>query len=87
MYSVQLPIVGVAMLVSAGTFLYVATVHVLSEVTAHQHHTSAHPTDLMGTGVGGAGGGAGSKGLSCLEVVLMVGGALLPCFLNVVHSH
>jgi len=28
---------GIAMLFSAGTFLYVATVHVLPEITQHQH--------------------------------------------------
>ena len=32
MYVVQLPITGIAMLFSAGTFLYVATVHVLNEL-------------------------------------------------------
>lgn len=30
---IQAPLTGIAMLFSAGTFLYVATVHVLSELT------------------------------------------------------
>ena len=33
MYIVQLPLIGIAMLFSAGTFLYVSTVHVLNEIT------------------------------------------------------
>ncbi len=33
MYISQVPLTGIAMLFSAGTFLYVATVHVLNEVT------------------------------------------------------
>ncbi|MGH0128125.1 UNVERIFIED_CONTAM: hypothetical protein FKN15_011175 [Acipenser sinensis] len=49
---------GVAMLFSAGTFLYVATVHVLPEVggTGHSH----------------ASNGSGGKGLSRVEVVALV---------------
>lgn len=35
MYISQVPITGITMLFSAGTFLYVATVHVLNEVTSH----------------------------------------------------
>lgn len=35
MYAIQLPVTGITMLFSAGTFLYVATVHVLNEVTCN----------------------------------------------------
>ncbi|MBN3298828.1 zinc transporter ZIP9 [Amia ocellicauda] len=64
---------GVAMLFSAGTFLYVATVHVLPEVggTGHSHATS---------------GNAG-KGLSKLEVAALVVGCLIPLILSVGHQH
>lgn len=33
MYITSVPITGIAMLFSAGTFLYVATVHVLNEIS------------------------------------------------------
>ncbi|KAM7376292.1 hypothetical protein PAMP_006035 [Pampus punctatissimus] len=65
---------GVAMLFSAGTFLYVATVHVLPEVggTGHSHS----PT-----------GGNGGKGLSKVEVGALVLGCLIPLVLSVGHHH
>ncbi|KAM9777858.1 zinc transporter ZIP9 [Neosynchiropus ocellatus] len=64
---------GVAMLFSAGTFLYVATVHVLPEVggTGHSHST----------------GGSGAKGLSKVEVGALVLGCLIPLLLSVGHHH
>ena len=40
MYVVQLPLTGITMLFSAGTFLYVATVHVLNEVTQSSSNNS-----------------------------------------------
>ncbi|KAG5857878.1 hypothetical protein ANANG_G00024060 [Anguilla anguilla] len=53
------------MLFSAGTFLYVATVHVLPEVggIGHSHAPS---------------GGSGGKGLSKVEVGALVLGCLIP---------
>lgn len=65
---------GVAMLFSAGTFLYVATVHVLPEVGggSHSHGPSA---------------GNGSKGLSRVEVCALVLGCLIPLVLSVGHHH
>lgn len=65
---------GVAMLFSAGTFLYVATVHVLPEVGGggHSHAPS---------------GGNGGKGLSKVEVVALVLGCLIPLVLSVGHHH
>ncbi|XP_077178714.1 zinc transporter ZIP9 [Paroedura picta] len=64
---------GVAMLFSAGTFLYVATVHVLPEVggMGHSHKTEA----------------AGGKGLSRLEVAALVLGCLIPLILSIGHQH
>lgn len=65
---------GVAMLFSAGTFLYVATVHVLPEVGGGGHgHAAA--------------GGSGSKGLSKVEVLALVLGCLIPLVLSVGHRH
>ncbi|KAF1374498.1 hypothetical protein PFLUV_G00229720 [Perca fluviatilis] len=65
---------GVAMLFSAGTFLYVATVHVLPEVGGGGH--SHAPT-----------GGNGGKGLSKVEVGALVLGCLIPLVLSVGHHH
>lgn len=64
---------GVAMLFSAGTFLYVATVHVLPEVGGGHSHAPA--------------GGSGSKGLSKVEVLALVLGCLIPLVLSVGHHH
>ncbi|XP_030642212.1 zinc transporter ZIP9 isoform X2 [Chanos chanos] len=64
---------GVAMLFSAGTFLYVATVHVLPEVGGTGHSHSA--------------GGGGGKGLSRLEVGSLVLGCLIPLVLSIGHHH
>ncbi|XP_038638195.1 zinc transporter ZIP9 [Scyliorhinus canicula] len=63
---------GIAMLFSAGTFLYVATVHVLPEVggTGHSHKAES-----------------GGKGLSRLEVCTLVLGCLIPLVLSVGHQH
>ncbi|CAL8297209.1 unnamed protein product [Arctogadus glacialis] len=70
---------GVAMLFSAGTFLYVATVHVLPEVggTGHSHA----PSPAAG------GNGGGGKGLSKVEVGALVLGCLIPLVLSVGHHH
>lgn len=63
---------GVAMLFSAGTFLYVATVHVLPEVGGGGHsHAPA----------------GASKGLSKVEVCALVLGCLIPLVLSMGHHH
>ncbi|XP_061036947.1 zinc transporter ZIP9 isoform X2 [Eubalaena glacialis] len=64
---------GVAMLFSAGTFLYVATVHVLPEVGGMGHSHKPDP--------------AGGRGLSRLEVAALVLGCLIPLILSVGHQH
>ncbi|XP_077416201.1 zinc transporter ZIP9 isoform X2 [Vanacampus margaritifer] len=66
---------GVAMLFSAGTFLYVATVHVLPEVGGVAGHSHGAP------------GGNGGKGLSKVEVGALVLGCLIPLLLSVGHHH
>lgn len=69
---------GIAMLFSAGTFLYVATVHVLPELTAHGGHS--HGTVLGSDSVE-------RKGLRPLELFSLVLGTLLPLCLTVGHHH
>ncbi|XP_006884806.1 PREDICTED: zinc transporter ZIP9 isoform X1 [Elephantulus edwardii] len=64
---------GVAMLFSAGTFLYVATVHVLPEVGGMGH---SHRPDATG-----------GRGLSRLEVAALVLGCLIPLILSIGHQH
>uniref|UniRef100_A0A8C2R1T3 Zinc transporter ZIP9 n=1 Tax=Capra hircus TaxID=9925 RepID=A0A8C2R1T3_CAPHI len=64
---------GVAMLFSAGTFLYVATVHVLPEVGGMGHSHKPDPT--------------GGRGLSRLEVAALVLGCLIPLVLSIGHQH
>ncbi|XP_072313867.1 zinc transporter ZIP9 [Eucyclogobius newberryi] len=65
---------GVAMLFSAGTFLYVATVHVLPEVGGGGHSHSPN-------------GPNGGKGLSKVEVAALVLGCLIPLVLSIGHHH
>ncbi|KAG8195367.1 hypothetical protein JTE90_001385 [Oedothorax gibbosus] len=62
---------GIAMLFSAGTFLYVATVHVLPEIALQSHHS----------------GETDGKGFRKLELLALVVGALLPLLLSVGHHH
>jgi len=66
---------GLAMLFSAGTFLYVATVHVLPEVTSGHSH-------------GGDKGAPGDKaGFSKSELAMLILGAVAPLFLSIGHHH
>ncbi|CAL1542417.1 unnamed protein product [Lymnaea stagnalis] len=69
---------GIAMLFSAGTFLYVATVHVLPEISVSQtQHKAADGTVIIRE----------QKGFKKLELAALVLGALLPVFLAVGHKH
>ncbi len=77
MYVVNLPLTGIAMLFSAGTFLYVSTVHVLNEVVSNS--SSA-------TGEGGSQSNTSGK-LNKSELVWLVTGAFLPLLFNAFHSH
>lgn len=66
---------GIAMLFSAGTFLYVATVHVLPEVTN------------IGHGHSHGGGGGDKGGFSKSELFMLILGAIMPLFLTMGHHH
>lgn len=72
---------GIAMLFSAGTFLYVATVHVLAELTQASHHSYSRLQNVE------AGGKPPKKGLSYSELFILVVGCLLPLVLTVGHHH
>lgn len=80
---------AVAMLFSAGTFLYVATVHVLPELT-HQQPSHYHPSSGPHYSHLEQGGSAGQKpvnGLSNVELCTLISGALLPLILTFGHHH
>lgn len=62
---------GIAMLFSAGTFLYVATVHVLPEIA----------------NMGKSASGEVQKGFTKTELAAMVVGAVIPVILSLGHSH
>ncbi|KAJ0182879.1 hypothetical protein K1T71_000855 [Dendrolimus kikuchii] len=73
---------GIAMLFSAGTFLYVATVHVLPELTHPQPHShTLLPMQEGGTPKKGFGG------LQFCEMIILAIGALLPVLLTMGHKH
>jgi zinc transporter 9 len=68
---------GIAMLFSAGTFLYVATVHVLPELTSRSGHS--HGGSVIET--------SERKGLRKIELTFLIIGALLPLLLSLGHQH
>jgi len=68
---------GIAMLFSAGTFLYVATVHVLPELTSRSGHS--HGGSIIET--------TERKGLRTIELMFLIIGALLPLLLTLGHHH
>ncbi|XP_035220320.1 zinc transporter ZIP9-like isoform X2 [Stegodyphus dumicola] len=67
---------GIAMLFSAGTFLYVATVHVLPEIAVQSHRHSLNGDNSPD-----------SKGFKKVELLALVVGALLPLLLSIGHHH
>jgi zinc transporter 9 len=69
---------GIAMLFSAGTFLYVSTVHVLPEVA----NMGNQPTTVNGTVIIRE-----HKGFTWLELTLLVFGSLVPVVLSLGHHH
>nr|XP_026483436.1 zinc transporter ZIP9 isoform X2 [Vanessa tameamea] len=73
---------GIAMLFSAGTFLYVATVHVLPELTHPHSHT--HTLLPLQDGVPTK---KGFGGLQLCEVIILAIGAMLPVLLTMGHEH
>lgn len=70
---------GIAMLFSAGTFLYVATVHILPEL---QSMGVTRTTSSDGTVVIHE-----NSGFTKLELLVMVTGSLLPLLLSLGHHH
>lgn len=69
---------GIAMLFSAGTFLYVATVHVLPEISVSQtQHKAADGTVTI----------RDQKGFKMTELAALIFGSLLPVVLAVGHKH
>ncbi|XP_061381469.1 zinc transporter ZIP9 isoform X2 [Danaus plexippus] len=75
---------GIAMLFSAGTFLYVATVHVLSELT--HPHTHSHTHTLLPLQEG-ATPKKGFGGLQPCDVIILAVGAMMPLLLTMGHDH
>lgn len=73
---------GIAMLFSAGTFLYVATVHVLPELTHPHSHTHALLPAADGVPPKRA-----RSGLLPSEVLVLTVGAMLPVLLTLSHKH
>ncbi|KAG7462893.1 hypothetical protein MATL_G00189480 [Megalops atlanticus] len=71
----RLSATGIGMLFSAGTFLYVATVHVLPEISSRGQQHSPHIHNHAGTGTYQQGG------LGVLESLTLIIGAALPVLL------
>ncbi|KAJ3009114.1 hypothetical protein HKX48_008157 [Thoreauomyces humboldtii] len=65
---------GILLLFSAGTFLYVATLHILPEIYS------------AGKGKGNGGGGH-DKHLSVVQIICLMAGIFTPLLLAVEHSH
>jgi len=74
---------GSAMLFSAGTFLYVSTVHVLPEIARSRPQSASCPGSLESGKSSSAGVGHFNK----QELLVFVVGALLPLFLSLGHHH
>jgi len=66
---------GLLLLFSAGSFIYVATVHVLPEIKSSSAGDDPH------------GHGGGSGGLDWPSTLLLVAGILLPLLFTVGHDH
>ena len=69
---------GVAMLFSAGTFLYVATVHVLPE-TINLNRSLATGTD--------GSEGIGHEHSKRMDLILLIVGIICPLLLTATHHH
>ncbi|XP_077992977.1 zinc transporter ZIP9-like [Glandiceps talaboti] len=72
---------GIAMLFSAGTFLYVATVHVLPEIASQGHSHSNCSTEQDSNSE------VNKPGFTKLELTALVVGSLAPLLLSVHHHH
>ncbi|XP_004529990.1 zinc transporter ZIP9-B isoform X1 [Ceratitis capitata] len=85
---------GIAMLFSAGTFLYVATVHVLPELIQNSSSRSQRQYEYrsLDSATGGiesqyASNNLISKELHFSEVIIIICGALLPLIITYGHRH
>lgn len=67
------------MLFSAGTFLYVATVHVLPELMTRNSNYS-HMSSVDGTALS-------TNGLKVKEILFLVLGSFLPALITTGHHH
>ncbi|CEF61047.1 Zinc transporter ZIP9 [Strongyloides ratti] len=76
---------GILMLFSAGTFLYVATVHVLPELQANKKGTGE--LIVVSSMTPGHSHSSNSPQFSTKELILLIIGAIFPSFLNSGHSH
>ncbi|XP_050314052.1 zinc transporter ZIP9 isoform X2 [Anthonomus grandis grandis] len=77
---------GIAMLFSAGTFLYVATVHVLADLTQPAHHGGQY-AKLPQSLEGGGKPQPHSAALKPWELLYLVLGCLCPLVLTAGHHH
>uniref|UniRef100_A0A1I7ZJ01 Zinc transporter ZIP9 n=1 Tax=Steinernema glaseri TaxID=37863 RepID=A0A1I7ZJ01_9BILA len=75
---------GVLMLFSAGTFLYVATVHVLSELV---NNPKSGDFELVPTNASGHSHSASGLSLTVRELLALVIGAVCPTIIASGHSH
>ena len=69
---------GIAMLFSAGTFLYVATVHILPEVSSKTSRTIASDGTIIVRE---------HKGFTKTELLAIIVGSLLPVGISLGHGH
>ena len=69
---------GIAMLFSAGTFLYVATVHILPEVSSKSSRTIASDGTIIVRE---------HKGFTKTELLAIIVGSLLPVGISLGHGH
>lgn len=76
---------GVLMLFSAGTFLYVATVHVLPELT--KVSSDYQLMNSMSGSLGHSHNGGGGPYFTIREMLAMIVGALFPAVIASGHSH
>jgi len=74
---------GSAMLFSAGTFLYVSTVHVLPEIARSRPHSGSG----LGSLESGKGSSTGVGHFNKRELLVIVIGAMLPLLLSIGHHH
>lgn len=88
---------GIAMLFSAGTFLYVATVHVLADITQNTHDTQySRISNDDGTysrypnvegGLKNAPANPPMKALTLTELIILAVGCLTPLVITMGHRH